>query len=135
MSALEPLYPLLYEELVRGALAEDLGRAGDLTSDAVVPRDLEAAGHLRARRGGRVAGLDVAATAFRLLDPAAEIRLAVADGDDVAAGETLAEVRGRARPILSAERVALNFLGHLCGIATLTRDVVATVAAHPARVV
>lgn len=135
MADLEPLYPLIYEDLVRRALAEDLGRAGDLTSDAVVPADLEARGELRARRGGRVAGLDVAALAFQLLDPEAELRFRVRDGRDVAAGEVIAEVRGRARPMLSAERTALNFLGHLSGIATVTRGVVEAVAAWPARVV
>ncbi len=135
MAAVAPLYPLLYEDLVRRALAEDLGRAGDLTSDAVVPEDLEAVGHLRARRDGRVAGLDVAALAFRLLDPEAEVRVLVGDGEDVASGGKIAEVRGQARPMLSAERTALNFLGHLSGIATLTHAVVEAVAAYPAQVV
>lgn len=135
MADVEPLYPLLYEDLVRRALAEDLGRAGDLTSDAVVPADLRAAGELRARRDGRVAGLDVAVLAFRLLDPEAEVRVHVRDGEDVAAGGVIAEVRGRARPMLSAERTALNFLGHLSGIATLTRGIVQAIAKYPARVV
>ncbi|HWP35623.1 MAG TPA: carboxylating nicotinate-nucleotide diphosphorylase, partial [Thermodesulfobacteriota bacterium] len=130
-----PLYPLLYEPLVRRALREDLGRAGDLTTDAIVPSGAQAEGRLVARRAGRVAGLDVAAAAFRLLDPRVEVVPRLADGADAAAGETLAIVRGPARPILSAERTALNFLGRLCGIATATREVVAAVRPYPARVV
>lgn len=133
--SLKPLYPLLYEDIVRRALAEDLGRAGDLTTDAIVPPDLDAVGHLRARRAGRVAGLDVAALAFRLLDPEVRVRTVVGDGGDVEAGGTLAEVRGRARPMLSAERVALNLLGRLSGIATATRGMVRAVEAYPAAVV
>jgi nicotinate-nucleotide pyrophosphorylase (carboxylating) len=141
---LAPLYPLLYEDLVRRALAEDLGRAGDLTSDAVVPADARAEAVLVARAPGRLAGLPVALAAFRLLDPSLTLAAHAADGDDVAAGAVLATVRGAARSILSAERTALNFLGHLCGIATATRDLVAavaqaataaTAAAHGARVV
>jgi len=135
MPALQPLYPLLYEDVVRQALAEDLGRAGDLTSDAVVPPELRATVAVRARQPGRVAGLDVAGLAFRLLDPEVEITTAAGDGADVEAGGTLAEVRGRARALLSDERVALNFLGHLSGIATATRGIVRAVAPYPARVV
>ncbi len=130
-----PLPELLYEESVRRALAEDLGRAGDITSDAVVPRDARATGSLVARAGLRVAGLDVAALAFRLLDPALEIRTLKQDGCDAAAGETLATVSGRAGALLTAERVALNFLGRLSGIASVTRDVVAAVAHTEARIV
>ncbi|HEX9734362.1 MAG TPA: carboxylating nicotinate-nucleotide diphosphorylase [Thermoanaerobaculia bacterium] len=134
-STLRPLYPLLYEDLVRRALAEDLGRAGDLTSDAIVPAELRATAVVRARRPGRVAGLDVAGLALRLLDPEVEVTVVTGDGADVEAGGTLAQVRGRARAMLSAERVALNFLGRLSGIATVTREVVRAVAAYPARVV
>jgi nicotinate-nucleotide pyrophosphorylase (carboxylating) len=132
---LAPLYPLLYEDLVRRALAEDLGRAGDLTSDAVLPPDLLADAVLVARAPGRLAGLPVALAAFRLLDPALVIEARAADGQDVPAGAVLATVRGAARSILSAERTALNLLGRLCGIATATRDLVAVVAPHGARVV
>jgi nicotinate-nucleotide pyrophosphorylase (carboxylating) len=130
-----PLYPLLYEALVRRALAEDLGRAGDLTSDAVVPAELQAEAALVARAPGRLAGLPVALAAFRLLDPSLALAAHAADGQDVAAGAVLASVRGAARSILSAERTALNLLGRLCGIATATRDLVAAVAPHGARVV
>jgi nicotinate-nucleotide pyrophosphorylase (carboxylating) len=132
---LAPLYPLLYEDLVRRALAEDLGRAGDLTSDAVLPADLQAEAAVVARAAGRLAGLPVALAAFRLLDPALVIDVRAADGEDVVPGSVLATVRGAARPILSAERTALNLLGRLCGIATATRDLVAVVAPHGARVV
>ena len=131
--ALDPLYRLLYEPLVRAALAEDLGRAGDLTTDATVAPDAVAVGRLVARRAGRLAGLPVAAAAFRLLDPAVEVEMHAADGEDVAAGAVLAVVRGPARPILSAERVALNFLGHLSGVATVTADLVRRVEAAAPR--
>jgi nicotinate-nucleotide pyrophosphorylase (carboxylating) len=130
-----PLYPLLYEDLLRRALIEDLGLAGDLTSDAVLPAGLQATGELVARAAGRVAGLPVALAAFRLLDASLALEIRSADGQDAAAGEVLAVVRGAARPILAAERTALNLLGRLCGIATATRDLVAAVAPHGARVV
>lgn len=126
---LAPLPPALYEPLVRRALEEDLGRAGDLTSEATVPADLRATAHLVARAPGRIAGLDVAAAAFRLLDPAVTVEPRLADGSDAEAGAVLAVVRGPARSILTAERVALNVLGHLSGIATTTRDVARAVAA------
>lgn len=132
---LAPLFPLLYEDLVRRALAEDLGRAGDLTSDAVLPAELQAEAVLVARAPGRLAGLPVALAAFRLLDPSLELVARAADGQDVAAGAVLAEVRGAARSILAAERTALNLLGRLCGIATATRDLAAAVAPYGARVV
>ena len=114
---------------MRAALAEDLGRAGDLTTDAVVPPDLAANARIVARAAGRIAGLEVAAAAFRLLDPAVEVEPRTADGDDVEPGAVLATLRGPARPILSAERTALNFLGHLSGIATATHQMVAAIAA------
>lgn len=129
------MYPVVYEDLVRRALREDLGRAGDLTSDAVVPPEARATGLIRARRAGRVAGLDAALTAFRLLDPEVEIEIAAGDGSDVEPGTTLATVRGRARELLSAERTALNILGRLCGIATVTRDLAQAIAGSRARVV
>jgi nicotinate-nucleotide pyrophosphorylase (carboxylating) len=125
---LPALYPLLYEGLVRQALAEDLGRAGDLTSDAILPEDLTATARLVARAPGRVAGLAAATSAFRLLDPRLAVDLAARDGEDAAAGALLATIAGPARALLSAERTALNLLGRLCGIATATRDLVAVVA-------
>ena len=129
------LPPLLYEPLIRRALEEDLGRAGDLTSDAILPPDLKAEAAVVARKAGRIAGLQAAISAFRILDPAVQVELLSADGRDAAAGETLAMVRGAARSILSAERTALNLLGRLCGVATTTRDLVALVAPHGTRIV
>jgi nicotinate-nucleotide pyrophosphorylase (carboxylating) len=130
-----PLYPILYEDVVRRALEEDLGRAGDLTSDACLPPDLQGEAKVVVRRAGRLAGLEVALAAFRILDPASETVAHRRDGEDVEAGAVVATVRGSARVLLSAERTALNLLGRLCGIATLTRDLVAVVAPHGAQVV
>jgi nicotinate-nucleotide pyrophosphorylase (carboxylating) len=135
MKGLQPPLPLLYEPVVQAALREDLGRAGDLTTDAVVPESARATARLLARQAGRVAGLTISCRAFTLLDDRVQVGYRAADGDDVEAGATLAEVSGPARAILSAERVALNFLGRLCGIATQTRDVVAAVAGTGTRVV
>lgn len=129
------LAPILYEPLVRRALEEDLGQAGDLTSDAVLPADLSGEAKIVARRAGRIAGLDVAVTAFRLLDDAVDAQKRLADGEDAEAGAVLATFQGPARSLLTAERTALNFLGRLCGIATATRDLVAVVAPHGAQVV
>jgi nicotinate-nucleotide pyrophosphorylase (carboxylating) len=125
---------LLVEPLVRAALVEDLGRAGDLTTDTIVPADVRARGVLNARKAGVVAGLGVAAIAFRLLDPEARIEVARSDGATAGAGEPIATVRGRARALLSAERVALNFLCHLSGIATATREIVDAVKGHRVRI-
>lgn len=132
---LAALPPLLYEPLVRRALEEDLGRAGDLTSDAILPPDLQAEARIVARKSGRIAGLEAATSAFRLLDSKTRVELSSADGRDAEAGETLAIVQGPARSILSAERTALNLLGRLCGVATATRDFVALVAPYGARIV
>jgi nicotinate-nucleotide pyrophosphorylase (carboxylating) len=132
---LPALYPLLYEPLLRLALAEDLGRAGDLTSDAILPDDLTATARIVARAPGRVAGLVAATAAFGLLDPRLVVTLGTRDGADAAAGETLATISGPARSLLSAERTALNLLGRLCGIATTTRDLVASVAPYGAKIV
>jgi len=130
-----PLYPLLYEPIVRRALEEDLGRAGDLTSDACLPPDLQGEAHVVVRPAGRIAGLEIALSAFRLLDATVETVAHRRDGEDAEAGAILATVRGPARVLLSAERTALNLLGRLCGIATVTRDLVAVVAPHGAQVV
>ena len=132
---LPPLYPLLYEPLVRRALEEDLGRAGDLTSDAVLLPHQTASASVVARSAGRLAGLQPALSAFRLLDPSVEIETLAADGEDMEAGAVLATIQGRARAILSAERTALNLLGRLCGIATVTRDMARLVELHGARIV
>jgi nicotinate-nucleotide pyrophosphorylase (carboxylating) len=121
--------------LVLRALEEDLGRAGDLTSDAILPPDLQGEARVVARAEGRIAGLDAALSAFRLLDPSLHLDLRSADGRDAARGEVLAIVRGPARSILTAERTALNLLGRLSGVATTTRNLVRVVEPHGARVV
>ena len=131
----ETLLPLLYEDVVRRALAEDLGRAGDITSDAIVPADLPARGAIAARAGGRLAGLDAALYAFRLLDPTCVIEVRLAEGSDVQDGDAIATVGASARALLAAERTALNLLGHLSGIATTTRDAVARLEGLATRVV
>ena len=130
-----PLLPLQYEGILRGALEEDLGLAGDLTTLAIVPASAAASGKVVARRAGCVAGLEIAADVFRLLDTAVTFVPRVAEGTRVAAGEVLAEVAGPARALLTGERVALNLLGRLCGIATVTRELVDAVAGTGARVV
>lgn len=132
---LAPPHRLLYEPLLRRALAEDLGRAGDLTTDAIVPAGVEADARLVARAAGRVAGLEIAAAAFRMLDTRVVVEPIVRDGSDVPAGAVLAAVRGPAAAILTAERTALNLLGRLCGVATATAALVRAVSDHPARIV
>ena len=130
-----PLHPLQYEPLLRRALEEDLGLAGDLTTNSIVPASERLAGRIVARRAGCVAGLEVAARAFALVDPAVRCEPRVADGAAVDAGTVLAELHGPARGVLTGERVALNVLGRLCGVATATRGIVDAVAATKARVV
>ena len=123
-----PLTPLHYEDLVRCELAADLGAAGDITTDAIVPGAMRATARVVARQSGRVCGLECAVFAFQLLGNVRH-RVEHGDGADVEAGTVLAELNGPARALLSAERTALNFLGHLSGIATATRDLVRVVAA------
>ena len=134
MSSPPDLPPLLYEDLLRAALHEDLGAAGDLTSDAIVGEGKRTAAHIVARMPGRLAGIGVAAHVFRLLDGHVEVVLDYRDGDDFDAGQ-LATVTGKARALLAAERTALNLLGRMCGIATATRDAVAEIAGTKARIV
>lgn len=138
MIALEftrPPHTLLVEPLVRAALEEDLGRAGDITSQLTIPVDKLATAKLVARKPGRIAGLICAEAAFRLVDPALKLDITLPDGSEVAAGATLATVSGSARSILTAERVALNFLGPLSGTATATAALVKAVEGTGARIV
>lgn len=135
MSFLPPLPTILIEPVVRTALLEDLGRAGDLTSDAVVPPQLRASMTLSARQAGVIAGLDAAALAFRLVDPSIGMEVVRPDGARVAAGEVVATVAGPARGLLAGERTALNLLCHLSGIATATRAIVEAVEGQRARIV
>jgi nicotinate-nucleotide pyrophosphorylase (carboxylating) len=132
---LKPLYPILFEEAVRRALLEDLGTRGDVTTDAIISLEDTATGRIVAREPGRIAGVDIAGRAFHYLDPNLKYEIHIHDGQDVEAGDALATIQGSARPILTAERTALNFLTLMSGIATETRDIVARIAAHPARVV
>jgi len=134
-STLVPLHRLLYEEIVQKALAEDLGLAGDLTTDAIVTPGTGTAAGIISRTAGRIAGMDIAGAAFLSLDPHAAIETRVGDGCDASPGQALATVRGSARALLSAERTALNFLGHLSGIATATRNVVRAVASYGCKIV
>ncbi len=115
-----PMDPGVYREIVRRALAEDLGR-GDVTTAATVDAALRARGVILAKSAGVIAGLDVAAEAFRQLDPAAAFTVCLPDGSRHGSGDVIAEVRGAAGAMLTAERTALNFLQRLSGIATLTR--------------
>ena len=116
----ESLDPGLYRDLVRRALAEDLG-PGDITTDAIVPPDVRARAILLAKSACVVAGLDVAFEVFHQIDAAAIITASKHDGDLCRSGEILAEIIGSAAALLKAERTALNVLQHLSGIATLTR--------------
>jgi nicotinate-nucleotide pyrophosphorylase (carboxylating) len=134
MSSIPPLPAVMLEPLVRMALLEDLGRAGDLTTDAIVPADLQTVTVLAARQPGVIAGLDLARMAFRLIDPSIAVDVERADGAAVAPGDVIATVRGPARGVLTAERVALNFLCHLSGVASATAGIVAAVRPHRARI-
>ena len=125
---------LILEPLVKSALMEDLGTYGDITTRAVIPADVTYTARLNARADGVASGLQVAAIAFRLVDPTLQIRALKRDGDQIAKGDTLMEIEGAAASILSGERVALNFAGRLTGIATLTAAFVAETAGTQTRV-
>ena len=112
---------VVVEPLVRAALAEDLGRGGDLTSIACIDAGARLSARFSSRRAGVVAGVGCMRLAILALDPQAHIELLKGDGARLAAGAAIAEVEADARALLSAERTALNFLGRLSGIATLTR--------------
>ncbi len=124
----------MLEPLVRSALLEDLGRAGDLTTDAIVAADAVAETRLVARQEGVLAGLDLARLAFRAMDPTIEFIVSQRDGAALEPGMEIARIRGNARAMLSAERVALNFLCHLSGVATATASIARAIAGHGARV-
>lgn len=128
-------HPLTYERLLRVAFEEDLGRAGDLTTEAVVPPDATASGTIGARRGGVLAGVEVAARAFTLYDPTVVVDVVRPDGTAVEPGDVVARVSGPARSLLTAERTALNLLGRLSGIASQTAAVVTAVQGTGAAVV
>jgi nicotinate-nucleotide pyrophosphorylase (carboxylating) len=130
-----PLPAVILEPIVRLALTEDLGRAGDLTTDATIPAGTEMRAVIAARKPGVLAGFDAAAYALKLIDP--DVRLITRKGDGAALtpGDTIAELHGSARSILMAERTMLNFLGRLSGVASLTRQYVDAVAHTKTRIV
>jgi nicotinate-nucleotide pyrophosphorylase (carboxylating) len=130
-----PLPDILIDPIVRAALAEDLGRAGDVTASACLSADEQITAVFAARQEGRLAGLDCARLAIAAMDPTAVFEPRKADGDDLAPGDVIARVTGHARGILSTERVALNLLSRLCGVATLTRTYVRAVEGARARIV
>jgi nicotinate-nucleotide pyrophosphorylase (carboxylating) len=132
---LNPLLPLMYEPIVRTALLEDLGRAGDITADAIVPAVERSSLVLRARQPGVVAGLDIARCAFQLASPDITLRAERPDGSVIAPGEVIATIEGPARGLLTGERTALNFLCHLSGVATATATLVTAAKGTKAQIV
>src|SRR5690625_3520113 len=125
---------VLTDDLVRAALQEDLGRAGDVTTTAIARPGQPASGDLVAREAGVVAGLDLAIRAFELLDPALAASGTRPDGTRVAPGDVLAHVSGAARALLGAERVSLNLCSHLSGVATATAELVEAVRGTSCRI-
>ena len=131
--ALPPTHEI--ERIVANALAEDLGSLGDLTSLATVPETAQSRACIVARKAGTISGLPIARTAFQQIDPNVSFTTIANDGDTVEAGTKLADIEGSARSILSAERVALNFLGHMSGISTLTHSYTVEVEGNGAKVI
>ncbi|PKH81434.1 carboxylating nicotinate-nucleotide diphosphorylase [Psychrobacter sp. 4Bb] len=125
---------VLLKPLVENALTEDLGRRGDVTSQATIPTDMQAQLQIKARQAGVICGIDLARLSFALVDTQIEFIAQVQDGETVEAGAVLATVKGNARHLLTAERTALNFMTHLSGIATATRQIVDSVAQYPAQI-
>jgi nicotinate-nucleotide pyrophosphorylase (carboxylating) len=134
MKNIAPLSHIILEPLVRMALEEDLGRAGDITSDSVIPIEARAKVVMAARQEGVIAGLDAAEIAFKLVDATLVVKRLKAEGAEVKPGDEVMEIEGRARSILTAERVALNFVGRMSGIATLTHKMVKAVGNHRAKI-
>ena len=132
---LAPLPTVMIEPLVRTALLEDLGQAGDLTTDAIVPVDQQASLVLAARQPGVIAGLELARLAFQLISPEITLKIETPDGRRVTPGQTIATATGPARGLLTGERTALNFLCRLSGIATATASLVAATEGTRARIV
>ncbi len=130
-----PLPDLVLDPIVRLALTEDLGRAGDLTTDATIAPGTEMRAEIRARKTGILAGMDAATYALKLVDPAVKLEVSIGDGGALSPGVVIAALAGPARSILTAERTMLNFLGRLSGIATLTGTFVERVAHTDATIV
>jgi len=133
MNLSPPPAPIV-DSILRSALAEDLGQRGDITTDAIVPADARARGAIVARAPGRVAGLSMALQTFELLDQTVSFETLAGDGDEVSAGQALTHIDGPARAILTGERVALNLLGRLSGIASATAAFVDAVRGTGARI-
>src|SRR5690606_16835436 len=129
-----PLPDVMLEPLVRQTLQEDLGRAGDLTSNYIIPAEARASLRLVAREAGVLAGLDLARLAFRIMDPAIKFLPLLRDGARLKRGDVIATVQGPARAILSGERTALNFMGHLSGVATATARIADVIRPYGTRV-
>ncbi|KZL29345.1 carboxylating nicotinate-nucleotide diphosphorylase [Pseudovibrio sp. WM33] len=119
-SSLPELSLIMVDDAVKAALLEDFGRAGDITSQATIPADAVATGVIAARKDGVLAGIDLALSAFRQVDPTLDVIVLAQDGDKLEPGTIIARIHGPARALLEAERVALNFLSHLSGIASAT---------------
>ncbi|KZK85219.1 putative nicotinate-nucleotide pyrophosphorylase [carboxylating] [Pseudovibrio sp. Ad13] len=119
-SSLPELSLIMVDDAVKAALLEDFGRAGDITSQATIPADAVATGVIAARKDGVLAGIDLALSAFRQVDPTLDVTVLAQDGDKLEPGTIIARIHGPARALLEAERVALNFLSHLSGIASAT---------------
>ena len=134
MALLRTLPDVMIEPIVRAALLEDLGRAGDVTAEACIPADARLRARFGARKPGVLAGLACVGVAVRAMDPAARVDLLKQDGDVLSPDDVVAEIEGNARALLSAERTALNLLGRLSGVATLTRTYVDAVAGTGARI-
>jgi nicotinate-nucleotide pyrophosphorylase (carboxylating) len=132
---LRPPALLLIEPIIRRALEEDLGRAGDLTTDLLIPYEMDGGANIVSRATGTLCGLICAACAFRLLDGSIQMDAHASDSAPLSAGQSIAAVKGRVHALLGAERVALNFVGHLSGIATATRELVDAVEGTAARIV
>lgn len=130
-----PLSPIILDPIVRLALAEDLGRAGDITTDATISHGTKMRAVIAARKAGVIAGLDAAAYALKLVDESVELNIRLPDGGKVMPGAIIAELSGSARSILTAERTMLNFMGRLSGVATLTRKYVDAVSHTEAKIV
>jgi nicotinate-nucleotide pyrophosphorylase (carboxylating) len=126
---------LIIEPIVRAALLEDLGRAGDITTDAIVPEDASVEAVIAARQSGIIAGLDAALLAFELVDPALRVERVCADGSRVSRGHLVARISGRARGLLAAERTALNLMSRMSGVATATRALADAIASTKAKIV
>lgn len=125
---------VLLKPLVEAALLEDLGRRGDVTSQATIPADKQAQLQIKARQAGVICGMDLARLSFAMVDAKIAFVAKISDGESVVAGTVLATVSGNARHLLTAERTALNFMTHLSGIATATRHIVDSVAEYPAQI-